>query len=90
MASIEDKHNAETLALQALVWIMSDQRRADRLLALTGMSADQLRASLSSSATLAAILTFLHDHEPDLIACAEALDVDPAILARAGSFLSLE
>ena len=45
------------LALQALGWILSDEPRAERLLGLTGLAPDELRASLGEQATLAAILS---------------------------------
>jgi hypothetical protein len=71
------------LALHALGWILSDEPRAERLLGLTGLDPDSLRASLGSQAALAAILAFLTAHEADLIACAEALGVKPEALAAA-------
>lgn len=69
---------SDALALSALGWILGDQKRADRLLALTGLSPADLRTRLSDPALLAAVLGFLEAHEPDLLACAEALGVDPA------------
>lgn len=77
-------HDAETLALQALVWILADDRRAERLLALTGLDGDAMRARLGDPALLAAVLDFLAQHEPDLIACADALAVKPNDLISAG------
>ncbi|MDK2761119.1 MAG: DUF3572 domain-containing protein [Sphingopyxis sp.] len=71
------------LALRALGWILSDEPRAERLLSLTGLAPDELRASLTEQATLAAILSFLTAHEDDLIACAEALQMPPAAIAAA-------
>lgn len=71
------------LALHALGWILNDEPRAERLLGLTGLDPDSLRASLGEQATLAAILSFLTAHEADLIACAEALDVTPEALVAA-------
>jgi hypothetical protein len=73
----------EALALHALGWILSDEPRAERLLGMTGLDPDGLRASLGERATLAAILTFLTAHEADLVACADALDIAPAQLAAA-------
>lgn len=75
------------LALQALGWILSDEPRAERLLGLTGLAPDELRASLGEQATLAAILSFLTAHENDLVACADALQVPPATLAAAAARL---
>lgn len=66
---------------------MSDQPRADRLLALTGLTPDDLRGGLGEPATLGAVLDFLCAHEPDLIAAAEALGVAPRELAAAGERL---
>jgi hypothetical protein len=77
----------EALALQALGWILSDEPRADRLLALTGLAPEELRASLGEPATLAAIMSFLTAHENDLVACADALQVPPATLAAAAQRL---
>lgn len=71
------------LALHALGWIVSDEPRAERLLGMTGLDPDSLRASLGKRETLAAILSFLISHEPDLIACADALDIRPEALAAA-------
>lgn len=79
-------HDA-ALALQALGWILSDEPRAERLLALTGLAPDELRASLGARATLAAILSFLTAHENDLVACADALQVPPAAIAAAAARL---
>jgi hypothetical protein len=75
------------LALQALGWILSDEPRAERLLALTGLAPAELRASLGERATLAAILSFLTGHENDLIACADALQLPPAAIAAAAGRL---
>lgn len=72
-----------TLALGALGWILADADRASRMLALTGLTPDVLRHGISESATLAAILSFLEAHEPDLIAAADHLDVKPGTLVRA-------
>ncbi|RJY10348.1 DUF3572 family protein [Aurantiacibacter aquimixticola] len=66
-----------TLALAALGWILADESRAQRLLDLTGLTPDGLRAALDKPATHRAILDFLAAHEPDLIGAADALDVPP-------------
>jgi len=76
----DDPTNDEAIALHALGWTLADERRADRFLALTGLTPETLRASLDEPATLAAALRFLEAHEPDLIACAEAIGVAPSDL----------
>ncbi|ALJ16079.1 DUF3572 family protein [Sphingopyxis macrogoltabida] len=73
----------EALALQVLGWILTDEPRAERLLGMTGLTPAALRESLGQRATLAAILGFLTAHEPDLVACAGALDIEPEALAAA-------
>jgi hypothetical protein len=75
--------NAEAIALHALVWTLADSGRAGRLLDLTGLDADALRARAADPSLLAATLGFLEAHEPDLLACAEALDLRPAALVEA-------
>ena len=71
------------LALSALGWVLSDQPRAQRLLALTGLTPDALRTGLGDPATLGAVLDFLCAHEPDLLAAADELGVTPQQLATA-------
>lgn len=71
------------LALAALGWALAEDARARRLLALTGLDPETLRAGLGDEALLAAVLRFLEAHEPDLVACAEALGTSPAALVAA-------
>ena len=78
---------AETTALRAVAWTLEDEGRADRLLALTGLDGAALRARIGEPAVLAAALGFLESHEPDLVACADALDLPPAALVRARTAL---
>jgi hypothetical protein len=82
---IHDTNRAdpEALALSALGWTLADETRAQRLLALTGLTADDLRGRLGEPGLLAAVLGFLEAHEPDLVACAETLAVPPADLVDA-------
>jgi hypothetical protein len=81
--TIQDTNDPETLALGALGWALSDGARAERLLALTGLSPADLRERIGEPALLAAVLGFLEAHEPDLLACAEALGVPPSALVEA-------
>lgn len=80
---MNEKLDSPALALSALSWILMDEIRAERLLALTGMTADGLRARLNERTVQAAILSFLENHEPDLVACAANLDIAPAMLVAA-------
>jgi hypothetical protein len=80
----EDTNSDPTaLALSALVWALGEETRAQRLLSLTGLAAEDLRQRLSDPELLVAVLDFLEAHEPDLLACAEALKVAPGTLVEA-------
>jgi hypothetical protein len=79
--------NAEALALQALVWTLGDESRARRLLDLTGLDPSELRMRAGEATLLAATLSFLESYEPDLVACAEALDISPEQLVAARATL---
>ena len=78
-----NEEEAEKLALSALGWTLSDPARAQRLLALTGLTPDGLRSRLGEPSLLVEILGFLEAHEPDLLACADALEVTPELLVEA-------
>jgi Protein of unknown function (DUF3572) len=74
---------AETWALQALAWVLAETGRAERFVALTGISPEDLRARASDPAVLDAVLGFLEGHEPDLFACAKYLEIAPIELIAA-------
>ena len=71
------------LSLNALAWILSDAARAQRFLDLTGLTPENLREAVNEPATHLAVLDFLCAHEPDLVAAAESLGIEPAQLAAA-------
>ena len=75
--------DATVLALHALAWTLVEPTRADRLIALTGIDPLDLRARAAEPPVQAAVLGFLESHEPDLIACAAALEVEPQVLVDA-------
>ena len=87
MTTMSDE-DASALALGALAWAVGEPARANRLLDLTGLAPADLRARASEPATLAAVIGFLESHEPDLIACADALEVKPERLLAAGRLLA--
>lgn len=72
----------QALALSALGWILSDQDRAERLLALTGMTPETLRGRLHDPALLGAVIDFLLGNERDLLAAADELGVAPEAFAQ--------
>lgn len=78
-----DMSSASTLALAVLGWVLGDQPRADRLLSLTGLTPDVLRDGLGEAGVQAAVLEFLINHEPDLVAAADDLQVKPQDIVSA-------
>ena len=76
-------NDAEALALSALAATLTDERRAKRFLELTGLSPDGIRERLGERSLLAAVLAFLENHEPDLIAVAETIGCKPEALIAA-------
>ena len=76
-----------TVALQALAVTIGDERRAERLLALSGISPADLRERATDPVLLAAVLAFLESHEPDLVAVAADLRMKPEELAAVRSEL---
>ena len=74
---------AQTIALGALSFVLSEESLRDRFLALSGMSADDIRERISDCDFLASILDFLVSHEPDLIAFAEHTKEKPEQIVSA-------
>ena len=72
----------ELVGLMALGWILSEGGRAERLLAVTGLTPERLREAAGERTLLASVLAFLEAHEPDLIECAQATGRSPAELVR--------
>ena len=68
--------------------MLADEDRAERLLALTGLTPEALREGLGDPAVLGAVLEFLCGHEADLVAAAHELQVEPQVLAQARDALS--
>lgn len=76
-------NDAESLALSALATTLTDERRAQRFLDLSGIDTDELRRRAAEPALLAALIRFLEAHEPDLIDVAETIGVSPQELVGA-------
>ncbi len=87
MRATETNDDAATLALRSLAWLMADEDRAGRFLALTGTDPQAIRASIGDPAFLAAVLAHLEAHEPDLVACADALEIPAERLGAARHML---
>jgi hypothetical protein len=63
--------------------VLADDRRAQRFLDLTGLTPEQLRGRIESPELQLSVLDFLCAHEPDLVAAAEALGLEPGAIAAA-------
>ncbi len=87
MRSVPNVPDPLEVALRALAVSLGDDQRAGRLLALTGLTPDDLRHRAAERDVLVAVLRFLEDHEPDLLAVAAALELKPQELVAARSAL---
>jgi hypothetical protein len=76
-------NDPHAIALSALAATLTDERRAHRFLDVTGIGTDELRRRAGDASLLAAVLSFLEAHEPDLIAVAEQMEIAPEQLVRA-------
>lgn len=68
--------------------MLADDDRANRFLGLTGLTPDQLRAGIGTREVQLAVLDFLCAHEPDLVAAADSLGLEPAAIASAREALA--
>lgn len=79
------RDGAETIALQALAFILAEEARADRFLAISGMDRDELirAAKAGEPGLMGGVLEFLLDWEPDLLAFCAASGLEPDAPLRA-------
>lgn len=82
-ADEHEEDDAATLALMALGWLLGDQDRASRLLALTGMTVEDLRGGANSPRILSEIIRYLEGYEADLVTAADAIGTTPVRLVNA-------
>ncbi|HEX7822961.1 MAG TPA: DUF3572 domain-containing protein [Sphingobium sp.] len=81
--SYSNRSDGHTVALLAIGWIVAEPGRSERFLGLTGLDSAQLRDGLCDAAVLGAAIDFLLTHEPDLIACSEAIGETPETIVAA-------
>lgn len=80
---VHSTNDAEMIALSALAATLTDERRAQRFLDLSGIDTEELRLRAGEPMLLAAVLRFLEAHEPDLIEVAAAIGARPEELVFA-------
>lgn len=90
MRAPETNPDPHRIALQALVWTLAEQDRAQRLLDTTGLDPADLRARAGEPAVLSAVLGFLENYEPDLLACAQDIGETPHAIVAARAALDPE
>jgi len=75
--------DGETLALQALAFLLADDDRLTRFLGLTGIEPAALRSIATDKAGLGAVLDYLLNWEPLLLEFAASVELAPEAVLRA-------
>ena len=84
------RHEAESLAIEALGFLAGDPELLSRFLALTGIEIASLRAAAAQPGFLAGVLAFVAGHEKTLTAFAAAAGKTPETVAAAHRALNPE
>jgi hypothetical protein len=80
---LQTPNDPHALALAALAATLSDDRRGQRFIELTGIGTDELRRRAAEPRLLSALIGFLEAYEPDLLAVSEQIGVKPDALVAA-------
>ncbi|MCC7347833.1 MAG: DUF3572 domain-containing protein [Variibacter sp.] len=83
-----DPKVAESLAIQALTFLVEEPERMARFLALTGIDPGQIRQLAQEPGFLAAVLRHLREDEGLLRAFADREGLDPATVGKAAAVLA--
>jgi len=75
--------SAETIALQALTHLVTQEKLLDRFMALTGLTPSDLQNGATDPDFLAGVLDFFLANETDLLDFCEAQNIAPEIPAKA-------
>ncbi len=73
---------SDVIALKAVTYLLSDEKRISWLIGETGMDTTILRRMPDHPEILAGILDFLLSHENILVDFAETCDVDPTMIYK--------
>lgn len=87
MKTVMSETEAESLAVEALVWLAQDKDLMPRFLALTGIEVSSIRSAAQEPGFLAGVLQFYLGHEPTLLRFCEETGHDPAAIEKAVSLL---
>jgi hypothetical protein len=79
----ETTNDPHALALAAFAAMLTDVRRAQRFLDLTGIGTDELRLRANEPSLLAGVIRFLEGYEPDLLSVCEQIGVKAEALVAA-------
>ena len=82
-----DRAAAEVIALRALAFIAGEPERLDRFLALSGLSAAEIRAQAAEPAFLGGVLDFLLSDDGLVLAFVEQAGLPPDTPLTARSLL---
>jgi hypothetical protein len=82
-----DNATAETIALQALAYLVSEEETLRGFLGQTGVSADDMRSRAGNAEFLAGILDFLFEQDERLIAFCNRTSISPEQAQKARSAL---
>lgn len=80
--------SAEAIAIAGLARLASDDDLMMRFCALSGVLANDIRSAAQDPNFLVGVLDFYLAHEPDLLAFAEAENLDPEAVVKARHVLS--
>lgn len=73
---------AQTLAVQALSWILDDEDRLFPFLNQSGLAPDEIKNSLSDPQFLGGVIDFVLQNDAWVVECASALDIAPEDMMR--------
>lgn len=84
---INNREEAEELAIAALLFIANDPELMPRFLNITGINAEDIRQAAASKGFLAGVLQFIMAHEPTLMAFSAQSGYPPQSVGEAVNFL---
>lgn len=85
---LPSREAAESLAVAALAWLADDDALMMRFMALSGVSADDMRAAVADSGFLAAVLDFVAGEDATILAFAGHAGVKPERVVNARRILN--